>query len=287
MSPTDRLCPHCGAPLTTSRLECPSCGQRIHVLRHAGLEDRPAAPSKPSPMAKAAGAGGAAFLLWKLWGLILFVLSKAKLILFALSKGSTFFSMLLSAWAYSGQNGWGFGLGFVLSIYIHEMGHVYVLRRYGIQASAPLFIPFVGAIIRLKQRFDNPAQDARVGLAGPLAGLGAALLCLVLGQAWDWRLGQALGRIGAWINLFNMIPLWQLDGGRAFNALNRAQRWIVFVFLVLALFLTGEPLLALMALAALFRALGRAVPRKADGPVLALYVGLVAVLAFLGHMPLP
>jgi len=71
--------------------------------------------------------------------------------------------------------GWPLALGLVLSIYIHEMGHVVALMRYGVKATAPMFIPGVGAIIRLQQSLGDPRQDARCGLAGPLWGLGAAL----------------------------------------------------------------------------------------------------------------
>src|SRR3989454_12639768 len=81
--------------------------------------------------------------------------------------------MLLSAGVYWAAWGWKFALGVVLSIYVHEMGHVQALQRYGIKATAPMFIPGVGAVVRLKQYPASPREDARVGLAGPLGGLGA------------------------------------------------------------------------------------------------------------------
>ena len=88
-----------------------------------------------------------------------------------------FFWFFLAVFAvYWSLFGWKFALGFVLSIYIHEMGHVIALRKYGIAATSPMFIPFVGAIVRLRQYPANVAQDARVGLAGPIWGLGAAVV---------------------------------------------------------------------------------------------------------------
>ena len=74
--------------------------------------------------------------------------------------------------------GWPLALGLVLSIYVHEMGHVAMLRRLGIAASAPMFIPGVGALVMLKQHVTDPLIDAKIGLAGPVWGLGAALAAL-------------------------------------------------------------------------------------------------------------
>ena len=85
--------------------------------------------------------------------------------------------MLAAFGVYWTVFGGRFALGFVLSIYIHEMGHVAALMRYGVPATAPLFIPGLGAVIRLRQSFINPREDARVGLAGPIWGCGAALAC--------------------------------------------------------------------------------------------------------------
>ena len=121
--------------------------------------------------------GTLALALWKFKFLAFMVLSKGKLLLLGLTKASTFLSMFATVGVYWTAFGFRFALGFVLSIYIHEMGHVAALARYGIAASAPLFIPGVGAFIRLKQEFTDPRQDARVALAGPIWGLGAALVC--------------------------------------------------------------------------------------------------------------
>src|SRR6185436_5687170 len=120
---------------------------------------------------------------------------------------------------------WGmwFALGLVLSIYIHEMGHVVALRRYGIAATAPMFVPGLGAFIRLRQSLP-PRQSARVGLAGPLWGLGAAAAAWAVALAGGSAMWSAIAHTGAWINLFNLLPVWQLDGSRAFAALGRAHR---------------------------------------------------------------
>src|SRR5258705_5810390 len=100
-------------------------------------------------------------------------LSKLKFLMLGLTKASTFFSMFAFFGVYWKLYGWPLALGLVVSIYIHEMGHVAMLKRLGINAGAPLFIPGVGALVLLKQRITDPAVDAKVGLAGPVCGLGA------------------------------------------------------------------------------------------------------------------
>jgi hypothetical protein len=99
---------------------------------------------------------------------LFFVLTKGKLLFLGLTKAGTLFSMLAAFGVYWTVWGWPFALGLVASIYVHEMGHVAALRRYGIAASAPMFLPGVGAYVRMKQRPADPVEDARVGLAGPV-----------------------------------------------------------------------------------------------------------------------
>ncbi len=90
-------------------------------------------------------------------------------------------------------------------------------------ASAPLFIPGLGAVIRLRQEFTDSRQDARVALAGPTWGLGAAIVCALVFTATHEKIWAALAQFGAFINLFNLLPIWQIDGGRVFRSLNRPQ----------------------------------------------------------------
>ena len=103
------------------------------------------------------------------------LVSKLKFLLIGLTKASTFISMFAFFAVYWSIYGWPLALGLVLSIYIHEMGHVAMLRRLGIEAGAPMFIPGVGALVMLKQHISDPLTDAKIGLAGPVWGLGAAL----------------------------------------------------------------------------------------------------------------
>jgi Zn-dependent protease len=181
---------------------------------------------------------------------------------------------------YTTIYGWQFAVGLVISIYIHEMGHVVWLRRFGIPATAPMFIPGFGAFVRLKAHPATAGEDARVGLAGPVWGAGAALIALALGFATGHRALFGIAYFGAVINVFNLLPVWQLDGGRAFVALSRRQRAIAAGVLWVAGFVAGNPTYFLVAIAATFRAASaQGAPAEGDRNILLTYAGLVAGLA--------
>jgi Zn-dependent protease len=131
-------------------------------------------------------------------------------------------SMIVSVGAYALLGGWWFGLGLVLLIFVHEMGHVLELRRQGVPASAPLFIPFFGAVVGMKQLPDNAWKEAQVALAGPLFGTLGATAVWAAGVAYDSRFLKAMAFVGFLINLFNLLPVVPLDGGRAVSALHPA-----------------------------------------------------------------
>jgi Zn-dependent protease len=151
--------------------------------------------------------------------LLLLVLPKLKLLV-------TFGSMLVSVAAYSLLFGWDFAIGLVLLIFVHEMGHVIALRREGIKASAPMFIPFLGAIITSRSLGENALAEARVGLAGPILGSIGSLVPLLIYHASGNPMWRALAFFGFYLNLFNLIPISPLDGGRAMAAM-APWMWIV------------------------------------------------------------
>jgi Zn-dependent protease len=257
----------------------------------------PAALAAPSPSAAAprnkagagglAGLGGLGLLIWKFKFIAVFVLTKAKFLLLGLTKASTFLSMFLSLGVYWTVFGWKFALGLVASIYVHEMGHVAALRRYGFRATAPMFIPGLGAIIRLQQHPVNPVEDARIGLAGPFWGLGAALVALGVYLVTEWPSWLVIARVGAWINLFNLTPIWQLDGGRGFNSLTRPQRWLAVMAVAVAWFFTAEGMLLLLLAGGCYNALQVRAPAKPDRVGLIQYVLLVAALSAMCLLPVP
>jgi Zn-dependent protease len=232
-------------------------------------------------------AGGLALILWKAKGLVLLVLGKLKFLTLGLSKASTLLSFLASWGVYWSLWGWRFALGFLVAMYIHEMGHVAALRRYGIPASAPMFVPGFGAFVRMNQHPKTVGEDARIGLAGPEWGFGAALCAYLAYAATGNAIWAAIGHSAAYLNLFNLLPVWQLDGGRGFAALDRPQRAFVFASLMGAWAVTHEGLLGLIGVVALFRAFSPDRPERGDVAVLARFVWLVAAFSAMLLVGLP
>ena len=232
-------------------------------------------------------AGIIAMLFWKFKFILVFLATKAKLLLLGLSKSTTLFTMLLSLGVYWAAWGWKFGLGVVLSIYVHEMGHVAELRKFGIRATAPMFLPGLGAMVRLHQYPQTAREDARVGLAGPIWGLGASIATLVLYYATQLPIIAAIATVGAWINLFNLVPVWQLDGARGFRSLSRPQRWIALAVIAAIWLPTQEGLLVLLGIGAAFQCFAKNAPTDGDTRGLISYAGLVIALALLSGIPVP
>jgi len=156
-------------------------------------------------------------------------------------------TMLLSMVTYSFIFGWPYAVGFVLLILFHEMGHYVAARQRGLDVGAPTFIPFVGAWIQLKDQPMNVETEAYVGFAGPVAGTAAAMACYYLGREQESQLLLALAYSGCMLNLFNLIPLSPLDGGRI-TAIISPKVWLLGIPLLGALFLYNpSPMLILIA----------------------------------------
>jgi Zn-dependent protease len=198
-------------------------------------------PQSPLKRARGAIAGALALIVGlasKLKGLLI-LLPKLKLL-------TTSGSMLVSIGAYALIWGWQFAVGFVLLLFVHEMGHVIQLRREGVPASAPMFIPFLGAVVGMKRLPDDAAAEARVGLAGPVLGTIGCLVPLALYAATGNHLFQALAFTGFFLNLFNLAPVLPLDGGRAMAALSPAIWFIGFALLIGAAFVFPNPIVFLI-----------------------------------------
>jgi Zn-dependent protease len=220
----------------------------------------------------------------------IFVLGKLKFLipLLKVTKLSTLLSMLVAVWAYALLWGVPFAVGFVLLIFVHELGHALVMHHLGLRAGAPVFIPFVGAVIAMKDQPKNAWIEALVGIGGPILGSAGALVCLVVGEVTGSLFWYALASTGFLINLFNMIPIHPLDGGRIVGVIGR-WLWIVGYAVGIAVFLvTYSPILFLVLLLGLF-GFGRTMRGLAPGYfevgrdkrwlMGAMYFGLVALLA--------
>jgi Zn-dependent protease len=177
------------------------------------------------------------------------LLAKAKTLIFLLPKLkllTTFGSMVVSIAAYGLFFGLPFALGFVLLLFLHEIGHVIQLRREGIKASAPMFIPFLGAVISAKSMGRDAAAEARVGLAGPILGTVASIVPLVVWLLTGSDFWRALAYIGFVLNLFNLLPVVPLDGGRIVAALHPALWVLGFAGLVGLVFIAPNPILIII-----------------------------------------
>jgi Zn-dependent protease len=217
---------------------------------------------------------------------VLLLLPKLKLL-------TTSGTMLVSVAAYSLIWGWRFAVGFVILLFVHEMGHVIQLRREGVEASAPVFIPFLGAAVWAKSLGGNALAEARVGLAGPVLGTIGAAVCLALGEAQDSDFLRALAFTGFFLNLFNLLPVVPLDGGRAMAAM-APWMWFVGLLAILVLaFAFPNPIILLIALFAAMETWRRwRARRRGDeaaaayyrvapahrATVAAVYLGLIALL---------
>jgi Zn-dependent protease len=174
-----------------------------------------------------------------------------------LFKAKFLFSIFVSAAVYVWIGGWWFGLGLIGLLFVHEMGHVIEAKRQGLPVSAPFFIPFMGAAIMMKQLPRDAWHEARNGIAGPILGSAGALAIWIAGLALDSRPLVALAFIGFLINLFNLIPVVPLDGGRIVGALHPVL-WLVGLVALLALvLLRPNPLLIIILVVAALELRGR------------------------------
>src|ERR1700722_17787311 len=130
-------------------------------------------------------------------------------------------TMILSIGVYALVFGWQFAVGFVLLLFVHECGHLIVAKKFGLPVSAPVFIPFMGAFILLKDQPRNAWMEACVGIGGPMLGALGALVCNSLGELSNIPIFFALASAGYFLNLFNLMPVGFLDGGRIVTALSR------------------------------------------------------------------
>jgi Zn-dependent protease len=311
-----RRCQRCGTELSSSALACPSCRGLVHAetlrtltgearelearaelaaaldcwkralslvppgtKQHAAISAEverltatvpatppPASPSIPPWAQRFGPVAVALFAGWKLIGV---------------GKAVAFLSVLASFAVYWQAWGWAFALGFIVSLYLHELGHVVALRHEGLPASPPMFIPGVGAYVRLHARPKDVRTDAKIGLAGPVVGLAVAAAFQGVAVLTGSGLLRAIAHTGAFINLLNLVPVWQLDGSRGFGALGRIERLLLMVLVAVLLVHTGERGLWLILIPGAFKAFSTRVPPKPDIPVFLVFAGLLTGLTLL------
>ena len=217
------------------------------VLRHHASAEEGTA--KPSDAASSAAWRRRLGFLGPIGVALLFLFGKLKYL-------TTLLTMLVAVWVYALYFGLPFAVGFVLLIFVHELGHALVMRQQGIRAGAPVFIPFVGAVIAMKSLPRDAYVEALVGIGGPILGSLGALVCLIVAWLGGGEIWYALAYTGFMINLFNLIPISPLDGGRIVGVIGR-WLWLAGYAIGIAVFLkTHSPILFLILLLGLF-GLGR------------------------------
>ncbi|MGZ8383759.1 MAG: site-2 protease family protein [Nitrospira sp.] len=212
-------------------------------------------------------------------------------------------TMLLSMVAYSFIFGWWYAVGFVLLILFHELGHYAAAKQRNLNVGAPTFIPFVGAWIQLKEQPMDVETEAYVGIAGPVAGTVAAMACYYAAEYTHSQLLLALAYAGFMINLFNLIPLSPLDGGRITAIISPKVWWLGVPILIGLFIMNHSPMLLLIAILAIphvmstFRGSPHGLPERYYDVPLATrisyglyYLGLAAFLGIMSyetHLLLP
>lgn len=314
-------CSRCGASLTPGSLACPQCQALAHASRleelaasarrheqsleltaaqadwQAALELLPADSSqaawvrtKLEELARASGKSGeSAAHVWmrKLGPLapVALLLAKAKVFL-SLLKLPFLLSFASFAGLYWGLYGAKFGVGLAALVLVHELGHFIEVRRRGLAADLPMFIPGFGAYVRWTAAGVTSGTRALVSLAGPLAGAVGAAFCGLMWLRTQERLWVALASFSAFINLMNLIPVWRLDGGQAIAAISPAGCISIALASVLFAAYFSQPLVLLVAGGAVYRAFGKDRSADISGSYgLTLYfIGLLAALTYLSTL---
>ena len=241
---------------------------------------------RPHRRRKLGGTFAALVALLAKFKAIILLLPKLKLL-------TTVGTMLVSLAAYAWIFGFPFAAGFIALLFVHEMGHVIQLRREGIKASAPMFIPFLGAVISARSLGDNALAEARVGLAGPILGSIGSAACILVWHATGNDLWRALAFTGFFLNLFNLLPVLPLDGGRAMAAMAPWMWFLGFAAMIPLAIVFPNPIILLILVFAGYETYKRWRLRKAGGEqqrayyrvrpldralVAAVYLSLIALL---------
>lgn len=305
-------CPRCAREVPAGALECPQCRTLVHgdqmeqLAAHArsleahgdllGARERwlaclPLLPSQsaqaewirnhvrelesgaPSPQSARSGAQDMPQWAKRLGplGPILLALLKFKSLLSFVA----FFGIYWSLW------GPRFGIGFALLILIHEMGHFIDIKRRGLPADMPMFLPGLGAYVKWNAMGVSLETRAAISLAGPLAGWFSAGICALLWFQTGYGLWAALARTGAWLNALNLIPLWIFDGSSAASALSKAERAIVLVVSAALGYVLGDWVFALVALGMGVRLFTRDAPPEHSNAITAYFVAVLTALAMI------
>jgi Zn-dependent protease len=211
------------------------------------------------------------------------ILAKSKTLLLAIFKLKFLFSFFWFIVLYAGLFGWRYGLGIAASILIHEMGHYVDIKRRGLPAEMPVFLPGLGAYVRWDALGVSKRDRAQISLAGPLAGWIAAAGCYLMFAHTHEPVWAALARTGAVLNILNLIPVWVLDGAKAVDAMAQVER-MGLLAAALALWLyTHENILFLVVAGIGWRLFTKDKPAEEDWSTWFYFVAVLAALGLTLH----
>jgi len=210
---------------------------------------------------------------------IAILLAKSKTLLFAIFKLKFIFSLFAFMGVYWALYGAAFGIGFAVLILVHEMGHYIDIRRRGLPADMPVFLPGLGAFVRWTALGVTRQTRAAVSLAGPFAGFLGAAVCAALWYRTGNGLWAALARTSAGLNILNLTPVWVLDGGQAVAALGKSERFVLLAACLVFWLFLGEGIFFLVAAGVVYRLFTRDLPPQPSPSITAYFVGVLACLA--------
>jgi Zn-dependent protease len=312
-------CPKCGQQLSDDMLVCPSCRALVHGNLFEQLSSQGDRFERKSQFAaaretwakalrlvppdsehaqwirqhteqlqnQAAQTGGPRKGKWAKrlgpLGPLAAVLAKAKSLLLLLAKFKFLFSLAAFIGLYWALWGPKFGIGFAAMILIHEMGHFIDVKRRGLPAEMPVFLPGLGAYVKWQALGVSPETRAAVSLAGPFAGWVASAICLVIWWKTGGPMWAALAHIGAWLNVLNLIPVWILDGSSAAIALSRVERALLAAVGVALWLIVGDIVFFLLACGAVYRVFTRDAPAESSKFIAAYYLVVLVCLGAVLH----
>jgi len=315
-----RACKSCSAELEEAALACPRCHTLVHAEALQSWAAQAKAFEQQGQLAKARACWEHAFSLlprestqaeWVLGQLnrlapapktaaqaearnrwaaklgplapVALALAKAKVLL-AIFKLNFLVSLAAFMGVYWSLYGKKFGLGFAALILIHELGHFIDVKRRGLPAEMPVFLPGLGAYVRWQAMGVSGVTRAAVSLAGPLAGCLAAAGCSLLWWVTGNGLWAALARAGAWLNVLNLIPVWALDGGQAAAAMDKTGRLALLTGCLALWLVLGQNVFCLVAIGAGYRLFTKDMPSQPSHAITAYFLCVLACLGLVMWM---
>jgi Zn-dependent protease len=318
--PESGRCDKCQSPLDPGSLACSNCGRFAHAEQLGELAIRARQLTAMGQLQAAREVWEAALRLlppssnehravareitklderinpqskpdWKKrlgpFGIAVAFLAKFKTAaLILLTKGKVLFSLFAFFAVYWALFGWWFALGLCASIFVHEMGHYIMVRRFGFQAELPMFIPGFGAYVKWNGSNVDPGVRAQISLAGPLFGLISGLVSYSVFLSTGQGVWLAVAHFAGWINLLNLIPVSIFDGGSAMNALGKQERLAVLGVSLVMFVLLHDFLFVLVAAGTGYRIWKRDFPMQPRQGIGVYFVALVLANGFLSWFSL-